>query len=156
MLFAFTRDTAGATAAVYFFGSIALACYFAPTFAVIQNLVDVRMRASASALMFLSINLFGQGLGPTVMGLFSDITAKRLFAGDFFASCPGGAAPKGSAAELTAACAHASSVGLRQAILASTVFFAWGALHYLFAARSIRRELGSRAGAVAGDAPGAA
>ncbi len=147
-LIAFTRGSAVATAVGYFFGAIVLATYFAPTFAVVQNLVDLRMRASASALMFLAINLFGQGLGPTVMGLFSDAMAQGLFAhGSFLAACPGGAAPKGSAADLAAACGHASAVGLQRAILASAVFFAWGALHYFVAARTIRRDMGPRANA---------
>ena len=145
-LLAFTRTTANATAIGYFFAAIFLAIYFAPTFAVIQNVVAPRMRASASALMFLSINICGQGLGPSIMGLFSDITAKRLFKlGDFAASCPGGVAPKGSADVLVAACSHASSTGLQQAILASTVFFAWGSLHYLVASRTIRRDLAPQA-----------
>lgn len=146
MLFAFTRDSALTVTIGQFFGSICLAIYFAPTFAVIQNLVDVRMRASASAIMFLLINLFGQGLGPTVMGWFSDSSARRLFKlGDFMTACPGGVGPKGSAPDLMAACTHASSTGLKQAILLTTFFFLWGSFHYILAARTIRRDMGSLA-----------
>lgn len=141
-LFAFTRETAMATAMGYFLAAATRAFYFAPTFAVIQNLVGSRMRASASALMFLAINLLGQGLGPTLMGLYSDLTARSLFkGGDFLTACPGGLAPKGSAADLTAACAHASTVGLQQAILATAGFFLWGAVHFLLAARTVRKDM---------------
>ena len=67
--------------AAYLIGGVCLSIYFAPTFAVAQNLVDARMRASASALMFLLINICGQGIGPSVMGLVSDLSAQNLFKG---------------------------------------------------------------------------
>jgi predicted MFS family arabinose efflux permease len=140
-LFAFTRPNPYQTAATVFFGCICYSLYFAPTFAVIQNLVDARMRASAAAIMLFLINMFGQGIGPTLMGWVSDRVATGLFGPTFLNACPGGVAPKGSAAQLATACADASSRGLQQAILLITVFFVWGSVHYLIASRSIRRDM---------------
>ena len=140
-LFAYTRGDAYSTAGTVFFGCICYSFYFAPTFAVIQNLVDARMRASAAALMLFLINMFGQGLGPTIMGWISDRVAAREFGPAFLTVCPGGAAPKGSAGALASACAQASSHGLHVSILLITGFFAWGSLHYLLASRTIRRDL---------------
>ena len=47
----------------------------APTFAVIQGVSDVGMRATAAALMLLITNLIGGGLGPQAVGILSDVWA---------------------------------------------------------------------------------
>ena len=49
--------------------------YLGPTFAMVQNLVGVRMRALASAILLFIINLIGMGLGPWLTGLLSDMFA---------------------------------------------------------------------------------
>ena len=145
-LIAFTRGGAYSTAAFIFVGSLLMSIYFAPTFAVIQNLVDSRMRASAAALILLLMNIFGQGLGPSVMGGVSDFIAAGLFKlGDYASLCPGGMAAKGAAPELMAACSHASSTGLQRSILITCGFFAWGALHYVLAAKHIRKDMAKAA-----------
>ena len=47
--------------------------YLAPTFAMTQSLVELRMRAlSASILLFL-LNIIGLGLGPQITGILSDV-----------------------------------------------------------------------------------
>jgi len=64
-----------------------------PLFATIQTLVPPRMRATATAIMFLVANLIGVGLGPLAAGALSD--ALRPFAGEeslryaLLALCPG-------------------------------------------------------------------
>ncbi len=94
--------------------------------------------------MFLTINIFGQGFGPTAMGAISDALARQRFTlGDYGVLCHGAHAPAGAVA---AACGQASSGGLQSAVLMMTGFFLWGSLHYLLAARTIRRDLGPRAG----------
>jgi MFS family permease len=141
-LLAFSRGGPFSTAAFIFVGAFLYSLYFAPTMAIIQNLVEPRMRATASALMLLMINIVGQGVGPTIMGLMSDLMAQGLFAmGDYKALCPGGVAAHGAAPVLAQACIHASAAGLQRAILASTAFFVWGAVHYLLAARHMKRDL---------------
>jgi hypothetical protein len=141
-LLAFTRDTPILAMAFVFVGCFGYSLYFAPTFAITQNLVDQRMRGTAAALMFLLINIFGGGLAPTALGAMSDFFARRAFTlGPFAQMCPGGVAPHGSSDALVHACRAASAGGLKQAILIGCLAFAWGAVHYLLATRSIRREL---------------
>ncbi len=48
------------------------AFYLGPTSAVVQSIVHPRMRATASAIMFLVISLIGFGLGPLFVGILSD------------------------------------------------------------------------------------
>ena len=134
-LTAFTRHDPYSTAAVIFVGALLLSLYFAPTFAIFQNLVEPRMRATAAALLLLMINIFGQGLGPTIMGLISDLTARSLFTGGDYALC------RSPSPEIVQACTAASAGGLQRAILLMTGFFFWGSIHYLLAARTIRRDL---------------
>ena len=52
-----------------FFGGF----YLAPTFALIQSLVSLRMRALASSILFFVLNLIGLGLGPLLTGILSDV-----------------------------------------------------------------------------------
>ena len=145
---AFTRNDPFLAAGFIFCGGLGYSLYFAPTFALAQNLVEPRMRGTASALMFLLINVFGGGLGPTVLGMVSDILSQHAFGASVFTSmCPGGAAPHGSAQALTLACRMASANGLKEAMLICTGFFAWGAVHFLLAARTIRRDLAASASA---------
>jgi len=54
-----------------FFGGF----YLAPTFALVQNLVDVRMRALASSIVLFILNIIGMGFGPQLVGILSDLFA---------------------------------------------------------------------------------
>jgi predicted MFS family arabinose efflux permease len=65
-------------------GTGAMYTYIAPTFAQVHAMVDARMRATATSLMFLIINLVGLGLGPPLIGFVSD----RVAAGSFGAGFP--------------------------------------------------------------------
>ncbi|PAX09279.1 spinster family MFS transporter [Sphingomonas lenta] len=47
--------------------------YLGPTFALIQSLAPLRMRAMWAAVTLLVINLIGLGLGPTLIGILSDL-----------------------------------------------------------------------------------
>ena len=132
---AYSRSTAAPALTLVLLGALSVSLYLAPTFAIVQNLAEPRMRASASALVLLTMNVVGQGLGPLVMGLTSDIVASRAFVeGHYQSLCAGG----GTTAALTTTCAAASATGLRQSILLTTLFFLWGAAHYARASRSNR------------------
>ncbi|RDJ98200.1 MFS transporter, partial [Cupriavidus lacunae] len=120
-----------------------------PTFAVVHALVSPRMRATATAIVFLVMNLVGQGFGPPAIGLLSDVIASHLFAaGDFQAMCH--AAPSGAHGAAVwhgpaaVACAQASAKGLRYAMLAMSVIFAWSGLHYFLASRHLARRADRR------------
>lgn len=49
--------------------------YLAPTFALIQGLADVRMRAVASSITLFILNIVGMGFGPQLVGIVSDLFA---------------------------------------------------------------------------------
>ena len=114
----------------------------APTMATMQNLAEPRMRATTTAVTALVIGIFGAGLGPTVAGVLSDHFAARAFDGPaFFASCPGGRGAGGIGTPLDTACITASAQGLRLALISVLGVFAWAALHYWRAARTLRQDL---------------
>ncbi|MBE7220622.1 MAG: MFS transporter, partial [Caulobacteraceae bacterium] len=132
-----------------FVGGCFVYTYLGPAFGVMHNMVSPRMRATATALLFLVINLIGLGLGPTAVGLLSDAIAGHAFhaatgAGESFrALCPGGRAAAGAAPALGAACHGASAFGVRWAIVAGAAVYLWAAAHYALAARDLRRDLES-------------
>jgi predicted MFS family arabinose efflux permease len=139
---AFSAASAAASLTCVWFANFALASHMAPSLATPQNLANPRMRAMTSAIVAMVVGLFGAGFGPTLLGMASDRYASALFTGsDFIASCPGGMAPPGSAEALDLACRTASASGLRAALISALVFFLWASVHYLLAARTLKRDL---------------
>ncbi len=134
-LSAYLQSEQTATITLLVFSGVFQFLYLGPTYAAVQTLAGPRMRATASALVLLTVNLVGLGIGPPLVGWLSDHFARRQFGGDLDALCLGGEAP------LQAACAAASADGLRIAIMITVAIFAWGAVHYLLAARHIRADL---------------
>ena len=57
----------------YFLALLFQSCYLGPTFALIQGLAPLKMRAVWAAITLLVINLIGLGAGPTTIGILSDI-----------------------------------------------------------------------------------
>lgn len=62
---------------VYFVALLFQSSYLGPTFAVIQTLAPLKMRAVWAAITLLIINLIGLGLGPTMVGVLSDLFIPR-------------------------------------------------------------------------------
>lgn len=58
---------------VLFISSIVFFFTFGPFYALVQSLAPVRMRATAIAVVLFMANLIGLGLGPQLVGLFSDL-----------------------------------------------------------------------------------
>lgn len=144
---AFASHAIAASLALIWFANLSLASHLAPSLATVQNVTDPRMRALATALLWLAMGLLGTGLGPTLLGVASDLFADRSYAaGAFAASCPGGRAPEGAEAALDAACRAASTQGLRMALLCATVFLLWAAVHFLLASRTLKRDLVATSG----------
>lgn len=84
-----------------------------PVFAITPSLVDVRMRAVASAVLILIINLVSGGVGPVAVGFLSDLLAQS----------------------------HGVD-SLKYALLIITpVFSLWAALHYYLGSRCIRADI---------------
>jgi len=103
-------------------GELALLCYVpiaflsatwsAPTYAVVQGLVSLRMRAMASAVLLFALNLIGLGLGPQFVGILSDVLDPRF-----------------------------GTEAIRYSLLVIGMGKAWGSIHSLIAARHLRADL---------------
>ena len=87
--------------------------YLGSTIATTHGLVGLRMRALSSAILFLILNIIGLGLGPLVVGMLSDLLQ-----------------PSEGAHSLQKAMLY-----LLPPIMA------WSTVHFLLAARSLRRDL---------------
>ncbi len=141
---AFTQGQWPVAVGLIFIATVTLSMWNGPTFAVVHGIVEPRMRATASACVFLLMNLVGQGLGPAAVGLLSDRFAARLFTqGQFALACAAGGA-HGPAAPLqgrfAAACHEASAYGIRYAMLAVSVVLVWSSVHYFLASRHLSRN----------------
>lgn len=107
--------------------------YFGPTLAVTQNLAEPRMRATATALFALVINLLGGALGGLFVGVLSDLFAGTALAPELIQAC--------SENPTANACVSASKFGLHLALLANCFVFLWAAFHYILASRSLAADL---------------
>jgi len=108
--------------------------YLGPGFAIVQSIAPPRMRATATAVLILIINLIGYGLGPPAMGALSDYLANAELGGLglSLAACKlDGAA---------AACAPAIAHGLRTAMMAIVCVMVWPALHFWLAGRTLLKD----------------
>jgi predicted MFS family arabinose efflux permease len=124
---------------------VALFIFYTPTLAIAQNMVDASMRASSAFAVAIVFGLVGTGLGPTIVGVISDLAARHSFgAGNFAAQCPGGAGRSDAGAALTSACSISSAYGIRFAMAAVVFLLLWGSLHYFLAARTLRADLDRR------------
>lgn len=110
-------------------GGTFVSVYFGPTLAITQNLADPGMRATATALFAVTINLVGGALGGLFVGLLSD-----AFAGAAAPACAG-------AASAAADCLAASATGLRHALLVHSGVFIWAAVHFHIAGRTLAADL---------------
>jgi predicted MFS family arabinose efflux permease len=87
--------------------------YLATTFAQVQGLVGLRMRAVASAMLLFILNIIGLGLGPQTAGILSDLLAVQY-----------------------------GAESMRYSLLGIAVVIGlWSALHYVLAARHIEQDL---------------
>ena len=72
LTFYFLHD-ANIAIAAYFLALLFASSYLGPTFALLQGLAPMRLRALWAAITLLVINLIGLGLGPTLVGRISDM-----------------------------------------------------------------------------------
>ncbi|MXO86956.1 MFS transporter [Altererythrobacter aurantiacus] len=77
LIWFYVAESAPLAVGVYFIAVLFQSCYLGPTFALIQTLAPLRMRAVWAAITLLVINLIGLGLGPTMVGVLSDIFADQ-------------------------------------------------------------------------------
>ncbi|MCR5875017.1 MFS transporter [Phenylobacterium sp. J426] len=145
-LWTFTRDTWQAGVAFWMVGGVLHYTYLGPTFGVVQNAMDTRMRATAAALLLFIVNLIALGFGPPFTGWLIDLFAQNAWvtaggAGALEAACPGGVGPAGAGGAVDAACRGATAVGTRLGLLGTTLIYAWAGLHYLLAALTLPRDI---------------
>ena len=145
-ILAFTRESYELAWALLIVPGVLHYTYLGPTLGVVQNVMDVRMRATAVALLWFFLNLIALGFGPPFCGWCIDQFAKAAFAakglaGDFISACPGGLAPAGAPAELAAACKTAMAEGTRTGLVVNLLIYAWAGVHYLLAAITLPRDI---------------
>lgn len=142
-MFAFTRPTVAGLGAAVILPAILQYLYLGPVFALAQNMVEARTRATATAIVNVVITLVGLGLGPMTIGALSDLFASRSYTGlmPFVQACPGGVAPAGAEGFAATACRAASYAGLQQALIAAAAVYVWAGLHFVLAARSLKKDL---------------
>jgi predicted MFS family arabinose efflux permease len=137
-----SQTALSATIILLLIGHVSLFVFWSPTLALAMNMVGANMRASSAFVINVVLGLVGIGLGPTLIGIFSDFFAHRAFGlGDFGMQCPGGAAPPDAATNLARACDLASATGVRNAITVMSLLFLWAGLHYFLAAKHLDRDL---------------
>jgi len=169
---AYVQPSWQVTAAILLIPGVFLYMYLGPTFGVVQNMFDIRRRATATAVLFFFINLVALGGGPPFTGWMIDLFSQHAFAhaadpslsaalphllgqpagpADFAALCPGGKPAPGAAADLAGRCHAAIVHGTRHGLLVTFVAFLWGALHYFLGAIGLTEAL-SRARLQRGEA----
>ncbi len=144
--------------------------YLGPTFGVVQNVVETRRRATATAVLLLFVNIIALGGGtlftgwmidrfaqfdfthpgahdlwPTLMAMFGG--HDEVGAARFALACPGGAAPVGAPAAAAALCHGSLANASRQGILVTIGFYAWGGLHYLLTCFGLAKRMAVTAAA---------
>ncbi|HEY0647816.1 MAG TPA: MFS transporter, partial [Phenylobacterium sp.] len=152
-IFAFTRESYQLAWAILLIPGILHYTYLGPSFGVVQNVMDVRMRATAVAVLFFVLNLIALGFGPPFCGWAIDQFARAAFAakglaGDFLSACPGGMAPEGAAADVAAACKSAMAEGTRAGIVSNLLIYAWAGVHYFLAAITLPKDMARARGEV--------
>src|SRR6202044_941077 len=105
-----------------------------PTFGVVQNVAGRRRRATATALLYICLNVFALGGGPLFTGWVIDRFAQADFQrGDdasFAVRCPGGAAIASASAGTKSACNSTLARATRRGLLVTLFFFGWASIHY--------------------------
>ncbi|MEW6089525.1 MAG: MFS transporter [Pseudomonadota bacterium] len=100
------------TLAFFLIPAFAGAAYIGPSLAMTQALVTLRMRAVASALLFLILNLIGMGLGPQAVGFVSDLYLPAY-----------------------------GQESLRYALLTIMFVWIWAGIHFVLGAKTLKDDL---------------
>jgi MFS family permease len=116
-------------------GALCQYAYIPAAAAITQNMMEPRMRASATAVTGLIYALVGQGLGPLLVGKLSDHFTVRAFTGNFNLAC------HVDAGAVSAACAQAAASGLQSALILWALLFLWSGAHLASGARTLGRDL---------------
>ena len=113
MIGVYTVDNAYAALAFAVVPGVMFNVYLGNTIATTHGLVGLRMRATASAILFLILSIIGLGIGPVAVGTLSDLLASSY-----------------------------GEDSLRQAMLyIIPVMMFWSACHFYMASKTVREDL---------------
>ncbi|MGE3248615.1 MAG: spinster family MFS transporter [Hyphomonadaceae bacterium] len=121
--------------------------YLGSQYSIGQGVVSQRSRASAIAVLLLTVALIGNGLGPQIVGWLSDyfmstqISALGMDGVLTNDVCRAREAVAALPEAQQRACATAYGEGLRLSMAATTLFFIPAALFFLWSARTYLRDL---------------
>ena len=115
--------------------------------AIVGGVVDSRMRATSVAITLFIVNLLGYGLGPPLIGFLSTFLKGVFLSGnDLGLTLDACKMTDGMAADALAICSSANSEGLRWSIIAFCSLYAWAALHYMIAGKTLLRDMMPKSG----------
>jgi predicted MFS family arabinose efflux permease len=138
---AFNAESLTAATVLLVASGATLLLFYGPSVAMIQNLVEPKMRATGAAFYSMLYALIGYGFGPPFVGYLSDRMAEASFSGGGFEqACPGGVAPSGSGEALIGACASASAAGIQRALMIAVCVLFFASIAYVLASRTLRAD----------------
>ncbi|MBW2369424.1 MAG: MFS transporter, partial [Deltaproteobacteria bacterium] len=108
----FIVPNANAALALTFLGGLAASLGIGPGMAAVQTVIEANLRATAIAIIMFFSALLGQGGGPLVIGILSDLLSPVY-----------------------------GENSLRVALLFSLLILGWSLIHFHLAAKSIREEI---------------
>ncbi|WP_273187120.1 spinster family MFS transporter [Hyphomonas adhaerens] len=119
--------------------------YLGPMYAVSTGVADARTRATAVAITLFAVNLIGIGLGPTLIGILSTVLKTMMLGGhDLGLTLEICKDVTGLPAAEMAACNSANARGLQWSIIIFASLYGWAALHYLWAGKTLQRDMITR------------
>lgn len=133
----FLSSTLAVAVPLLMIATLAIFTYLAPTFAQMHNMIDARMRATASSIMYLIMNLIGLGIGPPLIGLISDYMTRVAL------TRAAGSGPVPRCVEAAASlpvCQHAAGIGITYALVVISMILFWAAAHFWIAGYHIGRR----------------
>jgi MFS family permease len=115
--------------------------YLGPMYAVSGGVVDSRMRATSVAITLFVVNLLGYGLGPPVIGILSTFLKTWFLTNADLGLTLEACKATNLAISEQAACESANAKGLQWSIILFCCLYAWAALHYLLAGKTLVRDM---------------
>lgn len=123
-----------------------------PSFGVVQNVVGVRQRATATALLYLCLTLLALAAGPPFIGWLIDTLAGAHLAqpagsllNDLMAASPAGTAQFRAACPGQAmnhgVCAAALAAASRDGLLLGVTLHLWAAAHYVLGSLGLAQQM---------------
>ena len=103
-------------------GLLCTNAYLVSLYTTAQGVVQPRVRATATAVVIMVINLIGYGLGPPAIGALSDFLKNHVVA--FGLSDH----------------AHAAAQGLRYALVCGSLVNLWASVHYLIGSTKLKKD----------------